>query len=84
MPMSSLNPTLKSALRRLRAARSRRPPDSAGPVEFAEWRDDIAAALEELARVLLFEEDRVQASREAKAARAQAARLRAAAGVEDG
>lgn len=70
-----VDPVLKVALRHLRAVKSERP-TGAEPVEFAEWRERIAASLDALARVLRFEEDRVRARAEAAAARAQADEIR--------
>ncbi|GAA4571433.1 hypothetical protein GCM10023193_60320 [Planotetraspora kaengkrachanensis] len=51
--------------------------------EFAEWRDAMAAVLEELARVLPFQEDRIRASNEATSARTQAAQIRAEVAMDD-
>ncbi|WP_433244880.1 hypothetical protein [Actinomadura nitritigenes] len=67
---------LKSSLRRLREVRVRRPAE-AESLAFAEWRDEMADALDELAQRLLFESDREQAAAEAAAARAQAGEIRA-------
>ncbi|MEH0844741.1 hypothetical protein V6U81_20360 [Micromonospora sp. CPCC 205711] len=75
--MVSVDPVLKAALRQLRSVRSQRPADPADPYELAEWREAMAWALDELAQVLLFEEDRTRARMEAEAARAEAAQLRA-------
>ncbi|MFI7233573.1 hypothetical protein [Streptomyces cyaneofuscatus] len=68
-------PVLKHALRRLRFVKSQQPsdPDS---VEFADWRERIAEALDVLAGVLVFKEDRARARAEATAAREQAAQVR--------
>lgn len=71
-----LDPDLKAALRGLRQVRSRRPADS-NAFTFASWREDMAAALESLARHLPHEEDRAAAKAEAAEARKQAARIRA-------
>ncbi|GAA4567390.1 hypothetical protein GCM10023193_46280 [Planotetraspora kaengkrachanensis] len=81
--MSSLDPALKDALRRLRAVRSTRPEDPSAVMELAEWRDAMAAVLEELARVLPIEEDRIRASHEANCARTQAAQIRAKAAMDN-
>lgn len=70
-----IDPALKNALRNLRSVRSQRP-TGADPVEFADWRDKMGEALDVLATVLLFEEDRIKARAEAEAARAQAAEIR--------
>jgi hypothetical protein len=67
---------LKSSLRRLREVRARRLAE-AESLGFAEWRDEMAEALDELAQRLLFESDREQAAAEAAAARAQANEIRA-------
>ncbi|WP_411080866.1 hypothetical protein [Streptomyces sp. cmx-18-6] len=66
---------LKDALRRLRSVKSREPSD-ADCVEFADWRDEVADALDALACVLVFEEDRVRARAEAAVAREQAVEIR--------
>ncbi|GHF86483.1 hypothetical protein GCM10018790_74970 [Kitasatospora xanthocidica] len=70
-----VDPRLRAALVRLRAVRSRRPA-GADPGDFADWRDAMADALDGLAGVLLFEDDRVRARAEADAARAQAEEVR--------
>ncbi|MFJ3883597.1 hypothetical protein ACIPW5_39880, partial [Streptomyces sp. NPDC090077] len=70
-----VDPVLKHALRRLRSVKSQRPPDACS-AEFADWRERIAAALDTLAPVLVFEEDRVRARAEAGAAREQAEDVR--------
>ncbi|MER5484494.1 hypothetical protein ABT024_14895 [Streptomyces sp. NPDC002812] len=70
-----VDPVLKNALRHLRSVKSQKPSD-AGSVEFADWRERIAEALDALACVLVFEEDRVSARAEAAAAREQAAEVR--------
>ncbi|MFF0524256.1 hypothetical protein ACFYTC_36650 [Actinomadura nitritigenes] len=67
---------LKSSLGRLREVRARRPAE-AESLAFAEQRDEMADALDELAQRLLFESDREQAAAEAAAARAQANEIRA-------
>ncbi|MDN3269062.1 hypothetical protein [Streptomyces sp. MA15] len=66
---------LKHALRHLRSVKSQQPSD-ADSVEFADWRERIAEALDALACVLVFEEDRVRARAEAAVAREQAAEVR--------
>lgn len=68
-------PVLKHALRHLRCVKSQQPPD-ADSVEFADWRERIAEALDVLAGVLVFTEDRARAGAEATAAREQAAEVR--------
>ena len=74
---ANVTPELKVALKALRHVRSRRPDDSAGPLAFADWRDDIADALDALSRHLIFEDDRARAAAEAAEAREQAIRIRA-------
>ncbi|MFJ5919701.1 hypothetical protein ACIQFW_28450 [Streptomyces ardesiacus] len=66
---------LKHALRHLRFLKSQQPSD-ADPVEFADWRERIAEALDALAGVLVFKEDQARARAEATAAREQAAEAR--------
>ncbi|AWL42251.1 hypothetical protein B9S64_32295 [Streptomyces sp. SM18] len=66
---------LEHALRRLRSVKSQQPSDACS-AEFADWRERIAGALDALAPVLIFEEDRVRARAEAAAAREQAADVR--------
>src|SRR6476660_241801 len=68
---------LKAATRELRRVRAVRPADPADPCDLAEWREAMAEALDGLARVLRFEEDRRGARTEAETARAEAVRLRA-------
>ncbi len=70
-----VDPALKRALRRLRDVKSLQPSD-ADSVEFADWRESVAGALDSLARVLVFEEDRARAAAEAAAALEQAAAIR--------
>ncbi|MEU7322730.1 hypothetical protein ABZ682_19580 [Streptomyces griseoviridis] len=70
-----VDPVLKHALRHLRFVKSRQPSD-ADSVEFADWREGIAEALDALAGVLVFKEDRVRARAEATAARKEAAEVR--------
>lgn len=70
-----VDPVLNHALRHLRSVKSQRPFDT-GSVEFADWRESIAEALDALARVLVFEEDRARAGAEATAAREQGAEVR--------
>ncbi|WP_083999344.1 hypothetical protein [Actinomadura kijaniata] len=67
---------LKRSLRRLREVRVRRPVDEESPA-FADWRDEMADALDELSRRLLFGEDRARAAAEAAAARVKAEGIRA-------
>ncbi|MEU5561378.1 hypothetical protein AB0H47_35540, partial [Streptomyces globisporus] len=70
-----VDPVLKHALRHLRFVQSQQPSD-ADSVEFADWRERIAEALDALAGVLVFKEDRARARAEATAAREQAAEVR--------
>ncbi|WP_327419974.1 hypothetical protein OG612_41090 [Streptomyces sp. NBC_01527] len=70
-----VDPVVKRALRHLRTVKSQLPSD-ADPVEFADWRERIAEALDGLGCVLVFEKDRVRAGAEAAAAREQAAEVR--------
>lgn len=70
-------PPLKAALRHLRSVRGRRPGAPCTDAAYAAWRDDIAAALDDLAEHLEQPEDRAMARAEAVAARAEAERLRA-------
>ncbi|MFS2291437.1 MAG: hypothetical protein FWJ90_01875 [Actinomadura sp.] len=67
---------LRRSLKRLREVRARRPME-AQSLAFAEWRDEMADVLDELAQRLLFESDREQAAAEAETARAQANEIRA-------
>lgn len=66
---------LKHSLRRLRSVKSQRPP-TADSVEFADWQEEVADALDALACVLVFEDDRIRAGAEAAAAREHAAEIR--------
>ncbi|MEU1371659.1 hypothetical protein ABZ454_36935 [Streptomyces sp. NPDC005803] len=70
-----VDPALKDALRLLRSVKSQKPSDG-DFVEFADWRERIAGALDALACVLNFEEDRDRARAEAAATREQAADVR--------
>ncbi|NDZ73277.1 hypothetical protein G3I36_19845 [Streptomyces sp. SID10362] len=70
-----VDPVLKHALRHLRSVKSQQPCD-ADSVAFADWRERIAEALDALAGVLVFKEDRVRARAEATAAREEAAEIR--------
>jgi hypothetical protein len=70
-----VDPVLKHALRHLRSVRSQEPSEAA-LVEFADWRERVAGALDALACVLVFEEDRVMARAEAAAVREHAAEVR--------
>jgi hypothetical protein len=74
-------PELTQALRHLGAVRAHRPAADAGPVEFADWRERMAGALDALAPALLFEEDRVRVRAEAAAARDEAAAVRRRGGI---
>lgn len=70
-----VDPVLKHSLRHLRSVKSH-PPPTADSVEFADWREQVAGALEALACVLVFEADRARAGAEAAAAREQSAEIR--------
>jgi hypothetical protein len=70
-----VEPVLKHALRHLRFVKSQQPSD-ADSVEFADWRERVAGALDALACALVFEEDRARARAEAAAALEQAAEVR--------
>lgn len=70
-----IDSALGDALRELRRVRAQRP-DTAESSDFAAWRDRMAKALDDLARVLVFEDDRSRARAEAKAARVEAAAIR--------
>jgi Lon protease-like protein len=74
MPVS---PELRAALQRLREVRSERPRGERETESFAAWRERIADALDSLAGVLIYQEDRQRAAAEAVAARAEAERIRA-------
>jgi hypothetical protein len=54
-------PGLSAALRALRQVRSEKPGAEPGPEAYAAWRVRIAEALESLAPLLLFAEDRQRA-----------------------
>lgn len=73
MPVS---PELRAALQRLREVRSERPLGERETESFAAWREIIADALDSLAGVLIYQEDRQRAAAEAAAARAEAERIR--------
>ncbi|GHG45090.1 hypothetical protein Shyd_85520 [Streptomyces hydrogenans] len=75
-----VDPVLKHSLHHLRSVQSQRPP-AADSVEFADWREEVAGALDALACVLVFEEDRVRARAEAAAAREHAIEIRRRCGV---
>lgn len=70
------SPELLAALRNLREVRSGRPLDECNAEAFAAWRERIADALDSLAVVLIYSEDRQRAVEESEAARAEAARIR--------
>lgn len=72
----SIPPTLKADLRELRRVRSMRPAEDDWTA-YADWRDRMASALEDLAATLLYETDRQQALAEAETAREQARVIRA-------
>lgn len=71
----SIEPDLKAALVELRRVKRLKPAEGDGDA-YADWREQIAAALESLAGVLPFEVDRRGAIAEAAAARQQAASIR--------
>ncbi|MFD5977913.1 hypothetical protein [Streptomyces bacillaris] len=73
----SISPELRTALQKLREVRSERPQGGCETESFAAWREGIADALDSLAAVLIFQEDRQRAAAEAAAARAEADRIRA-------
>lgn len=68
-----MTPELRAALRELRRVRAERPGEELGA---AAWRVAVAEALETLAPLLLFAEDRERATAEARHARAEAARVK--------
>ncbi|MFE9454568.1 hypothetical protein [Streptomyces sp. NPDC006739] len=72
----TVSPELRAALQRLREVRSERPPGERETESFAAWRERIADALDSLAGVLIYQEDRQRAATEAAAARAEAERIR--------
>ncbi|WP_290054214.1 SUKH-3 domain-containing protein, partial [Amycolatopsis solani] len=72
-----MTPELRAALKELRRVRAERPGEELGAAAFAAWRVAVAEALEALAPLLLFAEDRQRAVAEARSARAEAAELRA-------
>lgn len=73
----SPSPELRTALQRLREVRSERPEGERVTESFAAWRERIADALDSLAGVLIYQEDRRRAAAEAAAARAESERIRA-------
>lgn len=77
MTSGQIPPELRAALRALRTVRSEKPGGGSETEAFAAWRERMAEALERLAQLLIFPEDRRQAADEATEARAQAARIRA-------
>ena len=72
-----VTPELRAALRRMREARSQRPSGESHTESYAAWREIMADALDSLALVMIYEEDRHKAAAEAAVARADAARIRA-------
>ncbi|WP_326957673.1 hypothetical protein [Amycolatopsis sp. NBC_01286] len=68
----SISPELRAALRALGRARDEKPDGG----DLAAWRERVAEALETLAPLLIFPEDRRRAAAEAAEARAEAARIR--------
>lgn len=72
-----VTPELRAALRRLREVRSQKPSGEVHSESYAAWREKIADALDSLALVLIYQEDRKKAASEAIVARAEAARIRA-------
>lgn len=79
----SVAPELRTALQRLREVRSEQPSSDQDAESFADWRERIADALDSLALVLVYQEDRQRAAAEAGAARAEAARIRAELAIND-
>jgi hypothetical protein len=72
-----ISPELRAALRALGRVRSEKPDGEPDTEAFAAWRVKIAEALESLAPLLVFPEDRQRTADEAREARATAARIRA-------
>ncbi|AWL40122.1 hypothetical protein B9S64_20100 [Streptomyces sp. SM18] len=72
-----VSPELRAALQRLREVRSERPWGECETESFAAWRERIADALDSLAGVLIYQQDRERAAAEAAAARTEAERIRA-------
>jgi hypothetical protein len=72
-----VSPELRTALKKLREVRSEKPPGGRETESFAAWRERIADALDSLAGVLIYQEDRQRAAAEAAAARAEAEGIRA-------
>ncbi|SFR10289.1 hypothetical protein SAMN04488564_103361 [Lentzea waywayandensis] len=66
---------LKSALNEMRAVRARRPQGPSTTRQYAEWRINMAVALESLSAVLSHPADRQMATEEAAAARAEASSI---------
>ena len=77
MTSEPISPELRAALRALRKVRSEKPSGGSRTEAFAAWREKVAEALESLAQLLVFPEDRRRAADEAREARAEAARVRA-------
>lgn len=67
---------LRAALRYLRKVRSEHPGCGCTCEDYAAWREKIANALDLLALVLIYEEDRQRAREEARAARDEAIKIR--------
>ncbi len=76
MSFVPISPELSAALRRLREVRRKKPQGDSSSEDFAAWRESIADALDSLAILLFYEEDRRRASEESKLARAEAAKIR--------
>ncbi|MEU3649615.1 hypothetical protein AB0E59_40030 [Lentzea sp. NPDC034063] len=71
----AISAELKSALNEMRAVRACRPQGPSTTRQYAEWRINMAVALESLAGVLPLPADRQRASEEAAAARAEASSI---------
>ncbi|WP_199565060.1 hypothetical protein [Spongiactinospora rosea] len=78
MNLVPVSPELRAALESLRKVRSEKPGGERDTESFAAWRESIAEALDALAGVLGYPEDRQRATAEAAAARAESERIRAA------
>lgn len=78
MSAGAVPPELGSALEVLRAVRERRPAPGCPAAEVAGWWEEVAAASEGLAEVLVFPQDRRRYRAEAAFARGEAERVRGA------
>lgn len=72
MRLVTISPELRAALRHLRKVRSERPAGESDTEAYAAWRESIADALDSLAVVLVYPEDRQKAAIESEMARAEA------------